>query len=75
MFIFTMEYFYIQVGKNKIEVLTVDEQNHKSHEKHGLVQIILTNQDSFSDEASSLWVVIRDTSEQTMAKCYLFKCD
>ena len=70
MFIFTVEYFYIQVGKNKIAVLTVDEQNDTSHEKHSLVQIISTNKDSFSDEASSLWVVIRDTSEQTMAKCY-----
>ena len=51
MFAFIMEYFYIQVGKNNIEVLTWDEQNGMSHDP---VQIILTNQDNFSDEASSL---------------------
>ena len=48
------------VGKNKIEILTGDEQSGMSH---GPVQIILTNQDKFSDEASSLWKVIRETSD------------
>ena len=51
MFAFIIEYFFIQVEKNKIEVLTGDEQNGMSH---GPVQIILTNQDNFSDETSSL---------------------
>lgn len=57
MFAFIIEYFYIQVGKNKFEVLTVDEQNGISH---GSVHIILSNQDNFNDEASiaSLWEVI-----------------
>ena len=69
MFAFIIEYFfYIQVGKNKIEVLTGDEQKCMSH---GPVQIVLTNQDNFSDEASSLWEVIRETSDTT-EKCYLF---
>ena len=40
-----------------IEILTGDEQNGMSH---GPVQIILTNQDKFSDEASSLCKVIRE---------------
>ena len=61
MFAFIMEYFYILVGKNKIEILTGDEQNCMSH---GPVQIILTNQDKFSDEASSLCKVIRETSDK-----------
>ena len=55
MFGFIIEYFYIQVEKNKIEVLTGDEQNGMSH---GPVQIILTNQHNFSDKTSSLWGVI-----------------
>ena len=53
--------FYILVGKNKIEILTGDEQNGMSH---GPVQIILTNQDKFSDEASSLCKVIGETSDR-----------
>ena len=57
MFAFIIEYFYILVGKNMIEILTGDEQNGMSH---GPVQIILTNQDKFSDEASSLCKVIRE---------------
>ena len=61
MFAFIIQYFYIQVGKSKIEVLTGDEQNGMSH---GPVQIILTNEDNFSDEASSL----------STEKCYLFIC-
>ena len=61
MFAFIIEYFYVQVGKNKIEVLTWDEQNGMSHDP---VQIILTNQDNFSDEESSLWEVIRETSDR-----------
>ena len=61
MFAFIIEYFYILVGKNKIEILTGDEQNSMSH---GPVQIILTNQDKFSDEASSLCKVIRETSDR-----------
>ena len=56
MFACIIEYFYILVGKNKNEILTGDKQNGMSH---GPVQIILTNQDKFSDEASSLWKVIR----------------
>ena len=61
MFAFTIEYFYIQVGTNNIEVLTGDEQNGMSH---GPGQIILTNQDNFSDKASNLWEVIRETSDR-----------
>ena len=61
MFAVIIEYFYIQVGKNKIEVLTWDEPNSMSHDP---VQIILTNQDNFSDEASSLWEVIKETSDR-----------
>ena len=61
MFAFIIEYFYILVGKNKIEILTGDEQNGMSH---GPVQIVLTNQDKFSDEAKSLWKVIRETSDR-----------
>ena len=66
-FAFLIEYFYTQVRKNKIEILTGDEQNGMSH---GPVQIILTNQDNFSDKASNLRKVIRKTSDrQTMEKC------
>ena len=61
MFAFIIEYFYILVGKNMIEILTGDEQNGMSH---GPVQIILTNQDKFSDEAKSFWKVIRETSDR-----------
>ena len=76
MFAFIIEYFYILVGKNKIEILTGDEQNGMSH---GPVQIILTNQDKFSDEASSLWKVIRETSDSQWRNviyffiCYVYK--
>ena len=76
MFAFIIEYFYIQVGKNKIEALTWDEQNGMSH---GPVQIILTNQNKFSDEASSLWKVIRETSDRQWRNvfyffiCYVYK--
>ena len=71
-FAFIIEYFYIQVGKNKIEVLTGDEQNGMCH---GLVQIILTSQDNFSDKASSLWKVIRETSDRQQGNViYLFIC-
>ena len=72
MFALIIEYFYIQVGKNKIEPLIGDEQNGMSH---GPVQIIisLTNQDNFSDEASSLWEVIRETSYRQLRNViYLF---
>ena len=72
MFAFIIEHFYIQVGKNKMEALTGDEQNGTSH---GPVQIILTNQDNFCDEASSLWEVIRETSDRQWRNVfYLFIC-
>ena len=38
--------------------------NEQSGMSHGPVQIILTNQDKFGDEASSLWKVIRETSDR-----------
>ena len=61
----------MQVGKNKIEVLTGDEQNGMSH---GPVQII-TSQDNFIDEESSLWEVIRETSDRQWRNViYLFIC-
>ena len=44
MFAFIIVFLLILVGKNKIEILTGDEQNGMSH---GPVQIILTNQDKF----------------------------
>ena len=60
------------VGKNKIEILTGDEQSGMSH---GPVQIILTNQDKFSDEASCLWKVIRETSDRQWRNViYFFIC-
>ena len=63
------------IVKNKIEVLTGDEQNGMSH---GPVQI-LTSQDKFSDEAPSLWKVIRETSDRQWRNviyffiCYVYK--
>ena len=77
MFALIIEYFYIQVGQNKIEVLTGDEQNGMSH---GPVQIILTNQDNFSDEASSLREVMKierhltDNGEMLFICCYISIC-
>ena len=72
MFACIVEYFYIQVGKNKIEVLTGDEQSGMSHDP---VQITLTSQDNFSYEASSLWEVIRETSDRQWRNViYLFIC-
>ena len=58
---FLWVFLLLLVGKNKIEILTGDEQSGMSH---GPVQIILTNQEKFSDEASSLWKVIRETSDR-----------
>ena len=57
------------VGKNKIEILTGDEQSGMSH---GPAQIMLTNQDIFSDEASCLWKVIRETSDRQWRNVNIF---